>query len=200
MKPNKTKAVLFDLYGTLIYVENKNKWLSKLTSELSLSNKEKRKLHNLILTNDYENIEDILTKNNIFTKINYKYYDELIQQECLSVRYYEETLSIIEYLKNQDIKIGIISNLATQYIAPIYNLKLHEKIEFSLLSCNIGIKKPTRKIYQTALDKLKYEPHKVIMAGDRIYTDLLGAVSCGIKTCHINRDKGDTLYKIMKKL
>ena len=87
----------------------------------------------------------------------------------------------------QLIKMGI--NLAVVSDAPsreawmrLYYLNLHHVFDPVLTFDDTGVRKPSPKPFQMALDYLKIEPNEAIMIGDWPERDVVGAKEIGMKT------------------
>ncbi len=57
-----------------------------------------------------------------------------------------------------------------------------------IISGSFGKGKPDPSIFQYALDKLGVQPEESMMVGDKLTTDIRGALSTGIKSVWINRE------------
>ncbi len=87
----------------------------------------------------------------------------------------------------QLIKMGI--NLAVVSDAPsreawmrLYYLNLHHVFDPVLTFDDTGVRKPSPKPFQMALDYLKIKPNEAIMIGDWPERDVVGAKEIGMKT------------------
>ncbi|MBC8345175.1 MAG: TIGR02253 family HAD-type hydrolase [Candidatus Marinimicrobia bacterium] len=99
----------------------------------------------------------------------------------------------------QLIKMGI--NLAVVSDAPsreawmrLYYLNLHHVFDPVLTFDDTGVRKPSPKPFQMALDYLKIEPNESLMIGDWPERDVVGAKDIGMKT--IFARYGDTFGTI----
>ena len=99
----------------------------------------------------------------------------------------------------QLIKMGI--NLAVVSDAPsreawmrLYYLNLHHVFDPVLTFDDTGVRKPSPKPFQMALDYLKIKPNEAIMIGDWPERDVVGAKEIGMKT--IFARYGDTFGTI----
>lgn len=94
-----------------------------------------------------------------------------------------ETLKILskKYL------IGAISNgfNHVQY-RKIYNSELNRYIQRMIISDEIGIQKPSRKIFDYALKETGAEADKTYMIGDNSEADIYGALNSGWKAIYFN--------------
>ena len=71
--------------------------------------------------------------------------------------------------------------------------------EDTFISMDIGYDKPDIRFYQEALRRAKLQPNEVLMIGDSMTTDVLGAQAAGIDALFFDRQK-DSLLEITKDL
>ena len=105
-------------------------------------------------------------------------------------------LKLLSKLKDYD--LGLISNIDKghkNYLLKKYNLK--ENFKAMIFSCDIGIRKPSSKIYQTALNKLGARPAETIFIDD-IEKNLIKAKKLGMHTILFKTNK--QLFKQLKQL
>ncbi|MBQ4394149.1 MAG: HAD-IA family hydrolase [Paludibacteraceae bacterium] len=72
--------------------------------------------------------------------------------------------------------------------------------EDTFISMDIGYDKPDIRFYQEALRRAGLQPHEVLMIGDSMTTDILGAQAAGIDALFFDRRAGDSLLEIIKEL
>ena len=94
----------------------------------------------------------------------------------------KEILDILQALKSRDIKIGLISN------ADIIDCKywsqslLFRYFDDAVFSCNVGLLKPDKQIYELAMQRLNVFPEQCLFVGDGGSNELYGAKSAGMGT------------------
>ena len=94
----------------------------------------------------------------------------------------EEITSVLSALKQRNIKLGIISNADVIDCKYWHNSILFPFFDSTIFSCNVGILKPNRQIYELALHSLNVLPSDCIYIGDGGSNELYGAKSVGMKT------------------
>ena len=82
-------------------------------------------------------------------------------------------------------RCAVVSNLAPAYAAALDPLLPAEIVR--TWSWEVGALKPEPMIFQTACQRLGCEPSKVLMVGDRVEDDVLGARDAGLHALHIDR-------------
>ena len=71
--------------------------------------------------------------------------------------------------------------------------------EDTYISMDIGYDKPDIRFYQEALRRCNLQPHEVLMIGDSMTTDVIGAQNAGIDARFFDR-KSDDLYTLIADL
>ena len=71
--------------------------------------------------------------------------------------------------------------------------------EDTYISLDIGYDKPDIRFYQEALRRCNLQPHEVLMIGDSMTTDVIGAQNAGIDARFFDR-KSDDLYTLIADL
>ena len=101
----------------------------------------------------------------------------------------EETLPILQKLHSQGYRLGLISNAAytPDVTVQLVNFKLSSFFDQTLISADIGYRKPHRTIFQKAIDFFGHNPHDFVMIGDTLSADILGARKAGMSNVWINR-------------
>ncbi len=183
------QAVVFDLYGTLIYLADETKPYARLFRDIGLQLVEEfRQARIIALTEDFDNLTGLVSRINPNAHTDVQAYETEVQKELSSAMLYPETRSVLEELKKKDMRLGLISNLASPYKKPFARLGLDEYFDEVLFSCEAGLKKPNPKIYQKMLDSLGIGPSLALMTGDKTHTDVYGPKSIGMQAIRLDRD------------
>ena len=91
----------------------------------------------------------------------------------------------IDELRTRGLKVGLISNafdpptLMRELFAEI---GLLERLDATVLSAEVGKRKPHALMFESALDQAGVEPREAVMVGDRLREDVAGAQALGIAT------------------
>ena len=94
----------------------------------------------------------------------------------------KEISDVLHVLKSRDIKIGLISN------ADIIDCKcwsqsvLFPYFDDAVFSCNVGLLKPDKQIYELAMQHLDVHPEQCLFVGDGGSNELYGAKLSGMGT------------------
>lgn len=182
------KAVIFDLYDTLVYIADRSDPYQRLFKELNFTkSSEKRKARRIALTEDFRSLSELVEKIKPNSSINLKSYEEDIARENNSVAIFPETKTVLGKLREREFKVGLISNLSFSHKKPFFDLGFGEYFDKVFFSCEVGLKKPDIKIYQKMLQELNLEPYQALMIGDSLECDVYPPRSIGMKALHIDR-------------
>jgi putative hydrolase of the HAD superfamily len=114
---------------------------------------------------------------------------------CFSVN--QNRINIVNRLKSQ-VKVAIITNgTVHRQKAKIINTNLHHYFDTIIISDEVGISKPDKRIFELALNKLNVQPEDTLFVGDDLERDIGGCQNANIKGVWFNplRIKNDTEIK-----
>jgi len=203
---DRIEAVVFDLYGTLLYLAEESRSYAKLFFSIGLQTPEElSKARRICMTEDFDNLSELVERIKPNLRIDFQIYQDEVEKERASAALYPETKEVLERLRERNIKLGLISNLASPYKKPFFDLGLNAYFDGVLFSCDAGLRKPDPEIYQMMIETIKIDPAYVLMTGDKIHTDVDGPKSAGMKAVHLNRkdksaDSIETLREIFQYL
>lgn len=107
-----------------------------------------------------------------------------------------DVIPVFERLKREKIKIGLISNFDNRLEIILKELDLYKYFDCLSYSGKTGFSKPSPKIFQYALDKLKIIPEEAMYIGDSLEDDYYPALSLSINAVLINRNQNNLLQDI----
>jgi len=88
-------------------------------------------------------------------------------------------------------RLALISDAQSCYALPeIRAVGLEGYFEPVVISSHYGFRKPDPRLFQRALDKLKLKPAEVIWVGNDMFRDIHGAKQVGIKSIFIDSNQG----------
>jgi len=93
-----------------------------------------------------------------------------------------EIFDTLKCLKDKNIKIGLISNADVIDCKHWKQSQLSSLFDDAIFSCNVGMLKPDRRIYELAMNHLNVLPTECMFVGDGGSNELYGAKSVGMKT------------------
>jgi HAD superfamily hydrolase (TIGR01549 family) len=101
----------------------------------------------------------------------------------------DDALPTLEALRRQGYRIGLVSNAGydDDVQTLVDNAGLRPYLEFIISSAAMGIRKPSPRIFQAALDFFHAAPEQAVMIGDYLEADILGANQLGMGSVWITR-------------
>lgn len=186
------KAVIFDLYETLITEWKNFKYTGTLlTNYLDVNPddfiREWKKLQNDRYLGKYKDTQSAIS--HILFTLNHEVDTQLVEEigykrdnnkKRLFLDIKPEIHEMLKTLKEKGYKLGLISNCSHEEVVEFKNCKIFEYFDAVLLSCEVGMVKPDRRIYEACMEQLSVISNECLYVGDGGSNELLGATQCGM--------------------
>ncbi len=95
-----------------------------------------------------------------------------------------EAREVAAALRERGLKLGLVSNycsLPSVVRRHARESELLQLVDESIFSCEVGLRKPHPRIYQTVLERLHVPPEAVVFVGDRLREDVMGPKALGMR-------------------
>ena len=201
------KAISFDFYGTLvdwlpIWVEASNHIVNKtsLAVQPDIFALEWRKIQRQML----DEKEFIPYKENISSalyllcnkyKIKNNNYDKILFSKWKDIKPFPEVIPVLNKLKSK-YKLSICTNSSRDLFERCME-KIPVKFDSILISDEIKVNKPHKKIYERNTQNLGFPPKNVLhIASSQM--DVRGAFNAGLTVCWVNRLSEEKLIETPK--
>ena len=205
----KIKAIFLDLGGTLVHtsLSNENEELKKIRSAAfrdagyEISEKKMKKVFCKVgdyvqkkLRGDYRRHKIGLWLSLAFKMLNLPVDEKIIREYGIKVkdlevetsRMIDNAFDLLSFLKKKGYKLVLTSNGSNYGVNRIVDKHGFRKFfDLIIISEDIHAEKSTTIPYKLALKKLNLKPEEVIVVGDRIDEDILGANKLGIKSVRV---------------
>lgn len=189
--PDNCQAVLFDCFGTLMEITYKakpyGKMLEYIGKEWAKENKTLDKKH----TAHFVMSQSVMLSQ-MFDDFNVPYNAQVMQeceaalyQELFSVKTFDDTNSTILNLQNQNIKVGMCSNLAMPYGIAAQSKTI--PLDYYFFSYEMDCIKPESKIYLQSAEEMNVAPENIVFVGDTLDADYHGPIAAGLQAVLIKR-------------
>jgi len=208
------RAVLFDLYGTLVH----KKEIKEDLLESALQSVH-RFLRDTGCNVDFESFrtidEEVFTRllnrrkstlqeidlhtayREILPKVGVPASDDIVNgcilafgrptEECIW-ELWPEVDYVLNVLRERGYVLAIVSNAQAVYARrDLSRLGIPHLFDVIVFSSEIGRVKPHKTMFQTALEKLKVDTAKAVMVGDTFDEDIIGAKEMGLKAVLVSR-------------
>ena len=101
---------------------------------------------------------------------------------------YDDVLPALKTLKNQDLTLGLLTNVVSDMKPVCTELGLDPYLNFIVTSGEAGADKPQPEIFLTALEQAGVEASEAVHVGDQYKIDIVGAMGVGIKPILLDRN------------
>lgn len=197
------KLVVFDLWDTLVYNEELSESLSQIKNKfkINISDEEfKIRFEEILFTKKWKTEKEAYKNfcRNIGIPESDKNINTIIEIRDNAeekIKLFEYTTILIEQLKEQNYETGIASN-STCFIIEKLKEKTDflDKIDYPLFSFDVGVVKPSPKIFYKMIEKSGYKANEIVMIGDNYYDDIIPAREIGMHAIHFGKS-----YEELKK-
>ncbi|MBO0461673.1 HAD family hydrolase [Enterococcus sp. DIV1298c] len=120
------------------------------------------------------------------------FFQEVYEEELANICLHPEVKKTLDYLKENNVPLGIITNGPTDHQTKKLNqLQLTNWIpaDCMLVSQATGFQKPEKEIFQLAEKTFNMSPDETLYVGDNYENDVLGAKSANWQTLWFNHRK-----------
>jgi putative hydrolase of the HAD superfamily len=95
------------------------------------------------------------------------------------------THPLLESLRELGLRLGLVSNAFDPgwlLHRDVEQMGIAQRLDFSVFSSEVGLRKPHPAIFERALEALQVEAERSLFVGDRLYEDVRGAAEVGMTT------------------
>jgi putative hydrolase of the HAD superfamily len=190
----KYKAVIFDLFGTLVKNfpwDESNNNLARMASALSVPTDDFVSMWHAtyndrmkgVLKNYQACIRHICQQLGVPTQddkieLAASTRFEMNKRELTAPR--DGAIEVMSYLRTKGYKIGLISNCSTETVIAWKDSPLAPLVDVAIFSCLAGLHKPDPRIYQIAMEKLAVKPKQCLYIADGMDKELVSASTLGM--------------------
>jgi putative hydrolase of the HAD superfamily len=93
-------------------------------------------------------------------------------------------LETLDRLRSEGKRLGLVSNLTLRphlVREDLDRMSLGSRLDATVFSSELGVRKPDPRIFREALDRLGTAPDETAFVGDRLYDDIGGAQAVGMR-------------------
>jgi putative hydrolase of the HAD superfamily len=100
---------------------------------------------------------------------------------------FDDVLPVLPFLKNKDLKLGVITNAEKGIELIAQKLGLGAFLDFMITSDQVGSEKPAAPIFVAALERAGVKADEAVHVGDQYKVDVIGARGVGINPILLDR-------------
>lgn len=204
------EAIVFDLYGILLRVPGITSF-SFLKANIPDGIISRNQWKTLLLKRDYKDIDqflEVISKSYCLSYDLKQQFKYKLWKELESVELYKDTQETLVQLSER-YPLYLMSNLASFFKQPVYDLGLDKFFKQIFFSCEVGLAKPDTSFFGFLSREVKLKSQNILIVGDNLISDYQGASLAGMIPLHLNRGKKlntqvnyittlDSLYSHMK--
>lgn len=186
------KAIIFDLFETLITEWGRFKYTNQImTEELQINRDDFNQQWEKLQVDRYKGKLDfkeslMITFQKMNAPINEKLLEHVLNRRvetkaaCFAEISYS-VLTMLEYLKDSAYSLGLISNCTAEETIALKESKIYNYFNTVIMSCEVGLAKPDADIYILCCEKLGVLPKDCLFVGDGGSKELIGAKNIGME-------------------
>lgn len=185
----KPRAVIFDLWNTLIAVEPGFDPYSRIQRLLNLANEDEFRevmrsewmiRSDLDVEEFYELACERLGRHSV--PIERVALAEIWNEYLRHVNLLPGVKEVLSDLEQQGVRTAIVTNTVHPSLVAIERTGLTGSVDAVVGSCECGYLKPDPRIFQEAMSQLGVDPIDCTVVGDKLRTDILGGLILGTRT------------------
>lgn len=180
-----TKAVIFDLYGTLIRLDRDTSPYLRLARLVRPDNPREVVERSLLINS--RGLGDFAARLGVPAPSGIEGLDADLQRDLQTARVFEDAVETLAGLRGGGLRLGLISNLAAPYKEPFFKHGLAAYFDVTLFSCDAGLRKPEPEVFLRTARGLGVSPENAVMVGDSRRSDYDGAKAVGMEAVLLRR-------------
>jgi len=180
------KAIVFDVYGTLLQIGERRRPFRKLMQQLRLQGRRPKPDDARTLMTQSLGLAGAASY--FGGKISHSALASMevdLFAELASICLFDDTLDALDLLRKAGFKLALCSNLAAPYAIPAKLLL--PAFDVYVWSFEVGAIKPEPEIYRQVAEQLGYEASAIAMLGDTASADMHGPIAYGMQGYHLQR-------------
>lgn len=179
------RAVIFDLFGTLLTLRQKRRHFYELAAELGV--RDLRALRDRAMATDRAGVFRLFAELGLADVGRLEACEAAIAEDAASAALYDDSLGTMRALRRAGLRVGVLSNLSVFYRRPFFELGLDREVDAAVLSCDEGLIKPMPGVYHRMLDRLGVAAREALMVGDTLVDDVEAPRSLGLEALWLRR-------------
>lgn len=166
------KAVLLDVFDTVLKIQNRTEPYAKLMSSQSVENKKEFRRFVMTKGGEFQKLMEMTSQETKTTFLRQ------LQEEVYSIEIREGAVNLFDTLNKNGVKWALCSNLATPYARHVES-NWPWMAKNATFSCDVGWLKPDKEIFEHAARRLGCVTQDVWMVGNSYQNDAIGAIDAG---------------------
>jgi HAD superfamily hydrolase (TIGR01549 family) len=194
MAPLGIKAVIFDLYDTLVRIRKRR--LHKAAPRLlgASASRWVELIREDLLTRPFDDRGAFVRF--LCQRLGARDGAEqgllaLLDEELASVEACEGAVPLLAFLRRRGYAIGLLSNASSVHKEPFFRLGLARLFDAVSFSCDAGVGKPEASLYLDLCARLRAEPGETLFVGDSLPNDVMAPRALGMRALRVGGTRGE---------
>lgn len=183
--PVPVRGLVFDLYGTL--VTTGRGWRAYRELIQSLPPWQWQAARRAALTQPLPSVTALHEQFQPRRGPSAAHFERLVEEGLAEVALYDDSLATLERARAAGLQLALLSNLASPYKRPVFELGLAPHFDELVFSCDVGMAKPDPRIFRHVSERMGLPAQELVMIGDSRGDDIRGAKRVGMPALHIVR-------------
>ncbi len=190
------KVIIFDFWGTIVEIGVHPSPIRQIKSMLNIDipfSSYIIKFEEVFMKQPYQNLFEAFTEvcKTFHIEPKKELLEELVglwNKNKLLAKPFPETVEVLEELKNGGYKIVLLSNtdcFSIEEILEKYDLTKY--FDAIILSYNVRMLKSNPRIFQRVMEEVGATKEEMVMVGDSIESDIIGAKKAGVDALLVDR-------------
>jgi putative hydrolase of the HAD superfamily len=118
-----------------------------------------------------------------------QFFDEVYDQfrDSRGWRLFPETREVLEELRRNKLRIGVISNFDSRLYSVMKDLEIRPFFDSVTISSETGYAKPQPEIFEAAIRSIGVPPNRILFAGDSLMDDFQAGQNAGLAAFLVDR-------------
>ena len=134
-----------------------------------------------------------------YRSVEAEYAREMILKAIDKQETIAPTHELIKELKAAGYRLYVLSNMSREFIHFLRQQPVYKNFEGEVVSCEVGVAKPSPQIYEILLEKFELNPAETLFIDDRL-ENIHTAENLGINAFHFNRDNSCKSCEELRKI
>lgn len=134
-----------------------------------------------------------------YRSVEAEYARDMILQAIARQETIAPTHALIKDLKSAGYRLYVLSNMSYDFIQYLRKQPVYENFEGEVISCEVGVVKPSPNIYEILLERYALNPAETIFIDDRI-ENVAAAEAFGMVTYHFDRNNSEDSCKKLREI
>ncbi|MEM7036105.1 MAG: HAD family hydrolase, partial [Bacteroidota bacterium] len=161
------QGIVFDVFGTLLEIQDRRRPYQRLFAAMGLMEDEWRSAVETVMRHSAGSKAEIVELLRPGSPVPDFDFDGELQAELASVRAFPEVEEVLEALEEKYV-LAVISNAAQPYADHTFEFDWRFSIQDTLFSCEEGLLKPEKAIFERTAMRLHCAPEALLMVGDSL--------------------------------